>query len=224
MSTYFGTMIPNYPAPQPLVRQVGSFAEDFLPVWAVGGLYGFSLDVVKQLVSYDVERTILKKDERYVFPEEDRAVGLALSRSNTTVNNYLFTKATFHFCPPKNFTCADYGNFMGFSIGFGKSGLGQSRLDMKMEHLQRISDLQNICEEKLPPFKASDYLFKVDDDFKKKKPFDFLTYGCRNLNDEGEEFIAQLKESYSLALVGNKNQLDDDDKCAERIYLEVNPQ
>ena len=223
-STYFGTMVPNYPTPEAIVRQAGSFADDFLPVWAIGGLYGFSLDVVKQLVSYDVERTILKKDERYVYPEEDRAVGLALSRSNTTVKNYLFTKATFHFCPPENFTCADYGHFMGFSVGYGKSGSGQNRLDTKLEHLQRISELRNICEETLPQYNSSDYLFNVDNDFKMKNPFDFLTYGCTNLSDEGEEFFAKLKESYSLASVANKNQLKNDDECAERIYLEVNPE
>ena len=220
--TYFGSFIPNAPSER-LSRQTGSFAQSLMPLWTLGGFYGFSVDVVKQLVSLDVERTILKKEERYVFPEEDRAVSLTLARSNTSIQNLLFTKGTFHFCPLENFTCADYGHFMAFAVGFGSSKGSQNHTIKKRKLLDVINKQRKSCDDNMiSPFRASDYYFKVDAKFKREAPSKFVTYGCKGLSDKTEELIGWFDTLYSLALEKEK-QLSADAQCAERIYREVHP-
>ena len=224
-STYFGSMIPNFPTPELMTRQIGSFAQNVMPLWSIGGLYGFSVDIVRHLISYDVERTVLKKEENYIFPEEDRAIGLSLARSNTedTIKNYLFTKATFHFCSPEHFSCVDYGQFMAFGVGFGESGSGQNKLDTKLHDLERISKLREDCEE--IPYEVSDYIQEVDDTFRNKSSLDYLTYGCKALDDEKiTNFTDEVKRVHSLALKVEGEDLAADSECAERIYREMFPE
>ena len=222
-STYFGSFLPNFPTVDARVRQIGQLGRITLPLWALGGLYGFSTDIVKRLVQPEVERTVLKKDEMYIYREEDRAVGLALDRSNTTVENHLFTKATFHFCQPENFTCADYGHFMGFSVGFGKSGEGQDHYQMKIEQLGKISELWKQCEDTLAPFKVSDYYFKVDEQFRKDEPFKYVYYGCNIMSDRAQGDYNCWKTEYDLSLE-EETHVDADNQCAERIYRETYPE
>lgn len=229
-STYFGTFIPNFPITEPIIRQAGSFAQTFLPLWTIGGCYGLSLDVLKHLTSWNVERTVLKKEEKYIFPEEDRAIGLALARSNFTVENMLFAKGVFHFCQPENFTCKDYGHFIGFSVGFGKSGVGKHHFDAKVMHLERIREIMkqecdnNNWNSSFSIFySASDYYFKLDGEFKKEEPLKFMTYGCKSLSEEAQETVDYYNKSYSLALQ-NEETVIADTHCAEKIYLEVFPE
>lgn len=224
-STYFGSMIPNYPDPHQSTRQRGSFSQNFLPLWSLGGLYGFSVDIVRHLVSYDVERTVLKKEENYMFPEEDRAIGLSLARSNTedTIKNYLFTKATFHFCSPEHFSCVDYGHFMGFSVGFGKSGSGQNKLDTKLHHLERISKLREDCKE--IPYEVLNYIQEVDETFRNKPSLDYLTYGCKALDEKNIiKLTNDVKKAHSLALKVEEEDLAADSECAERLYRQMFPE
>jgi len=225
-STYFGSMMPNFPASSPLIREVGSFAQSTMPLWANGGLYGLSADVVRHLTSPEVERTVVKKEENYVFPEEDRAIGLALARSNTenVIEHYLYIKNTFHFCPSKEFTCADYGNFIGFSVGFGLSGSGKDKYNAKLKELDRISKLHDTCGDTTLTQQPSDYFFMVDDKFRNTPALDFLTYGCKTLDRNGKDLVKWVKNIQDHSMKGGEEELAADAQCAEGIYRKVFPE
>ena len=224
-STIFGTFVPNYPTPGRITREAGGFSHNLFPLWPIGGFYALSRDIVERLVSRPVERTVLKKVENYVFPEEDRAIGLALARSNTTVRNLVSAKSIFHFCEPGNFTCADYGHFLGFSIGFGKSGSGKTSLDTKMQLLTATRRQWTTCQDETRPSNAREHYFIVGDDFRKEgKPHDSLTYGCKSLSLDVKEFILTVKKEYKAIVSEEREMTVGNALCAERIYKEVYPE
>jgi len=121
---YFGLMQPNFPTHDFETRRRGSFPYSFLPVWAVGQLYGISADVARILLQPEVQRTVLKRDIGYMIPEEDRSISLALHRSNQTPLNRIFVKGLYFLCSAESFTCEDYGDSVAFGVSYGLSGEG----------------------------------------------------------------------------------------------------
>ncbi len=239
-STYFGLMVPNMPTTQES-RMVGSTAQNFLPLWANGGLYGLSVDLVRYLTSDAVERTILKKEEGYIYPEEDRAIGLALARSYhinsdnkqtaapAVVDNMLFTKKAFHMCASSSFTCDSYGDFMGFSVGFGLSGEGADRITMKLKELSKISKLRDTCDKErdtVSAFQPSDYLLKIDEKFEDRSPVDSFTYGCKIT--QPDQYLTDLMKDYSDFLEIERQEESEigemeKSQCAETVYRKMFP-
>jgi Galactosyltransferase len=97
-SVFFGLLMTNYPTTSIQDRYYHhSFSR--LPPWAVGGLYGMSYDVMEVLTSPHVSRHVVKINEKYYYPEEDRGIGIALFRSSTKIQHLLFLKGLYFFCP-----------------------------------------------------------------------------------------------------------------------------
>ena len=220
-STYFGTMIPNTPIPNLSERTFVSFAYDVLPIWALGGLYGISVDVVRHLTKPEVEQTVLKKEGLYVFPQEDQAIGVALQRSNFEDQiKYIFTKAVFHHCPVETFSCEKYGHFMGFSVRSTLADKDRSKNELKLKSLDEISTYRDYCEQTIPQFDEKNYIFEIDEDFRKKQSNDYFFYGCTELNEAGRnKFMSQKK----LSLEVHKTDVLGDIECADKVYREAFP-
>ena len=211
-SAYFGTMIPNTLTPN---------LSNVLPIWALGGLYGMSVDVVRHLTKPGVEQTVLKKEELYVFPQGDQAIGVALQRSNYADEiKYIFTKAVFHHCPVETYSCDKYGHFMAFSVRFTLADKDRPENEMKLEKLNQISNERDYCEPMKPRFDEKNYIFEIDDEFRKKESNAYYFYGCTELNEEGRKlFMAQNK----LKLEMRKTDILGDIECAEKVYREAFP-
>jgi Protein of unknown function (DUF5672)/Galactosyltransferase len=221
-STYFGLMSPNTPTHDLWTRIRGSFSYSFLPVWAVGQMYGMSADVAERLVQPEVEQTVLKRDIGYMFTEEDRSIGLALARSQTKVQNLLFLKGLYFFCEVQHISCLGYGKPIAIGVGIGLSGEGEQKMNNKLAMLEKVQSTIESCMYD-PSYQVQDQFFLIDDAFLNSSAYEWLFEGCTQLPEESRLTLEAYHQRASVGYFDLHGRDKLEYECAESMYRSANP-
>ena len=219
-SVYFGQMFPITPVgTERTERQISM---SFMPMWAIGTMYGFSRDVVKQLVSPKVMSTVWKQAMSYIVREEDRAIGLALARGQVNVQHYLHIPGTFSACSQK-FSCDRYHHAIAFNVGFGISGDRAQLFATKKKALSLFHSNVMECNrqyDSIPPGKTLFYEAKGNKTFENMTMTAVLFDGCHSIDRDGRNMLGGLTNLHEAAAAEVKME---DYQCAEKFYLASNP-
>ena len=209
-SVYFGSMITKFPTPLLETRVAGSLSHSYLPVHAFGGFYGVSHDVLQLMTERTTVRTVVRKDIGYQVPWQDRALGLALFRSQVSLKNMFYLKGVYHLCSTTTLSCKDYTDFIAFKVAEEATSPGTTA------QYKSIQDLLGCKGERSIDTK----LVKIPDN--RGKSLDSTLWPiveCAELSTEGQTFFQNVTREGAIASA----ELSEDTSCAEQFYILENP-
>jgi Protein of unknown function (DUF5672)/Galactosyltransferase len=236
-TVHLGQMQPDTPVHHPLIRRAGSLSLSTLPVWSVGQIYALSLDLVQTLIRDDVMLTVLKADVGYVYPEEDRSIGLALQRAQIPVAHRIHLPYLYLFCQVQDLlVCGHLRDFTAIGVGFGLSGSDAVFKDGKLKLLEQVSRQARLCRSTVTTAQSQqrqlstarpidDQFVLIDEAFRRSpEPQQYFFDNCPSLSTTGElmkkEFLGDSKQADIDFM--EKPRLERE--CSEAAYWRNHPQ
>ncbi|WPT12330.1 hypothetical protein PSENEW3_00003469 [Picochlorum sp. SENEW3] len=204
---YFGKMLPNQPI-EYRERLQYSTSLDLLPLWALGQMYGLSLDVVDALLSRENLVRIYRRGR--IYREEDRGVGLWIWRSRIPVK-YVNLKGIYGLCSPFNVDCHHYGDSIGFHVGHSLSGAGGKNLALKLELLQNVSLTLSHCNNQ----SNKNIMASLYNNMHFLHAEYWMYTGCSSLTNEGRFWLDKTHASSMLHSTGDEFNRS----CSDFYYL-----
>ena len=214
-SVYFGSIVSHFPTPLLETRVAEGLSHNRLPVHAYGGFYGVSHDVLKRLIQPTTVRTVVRKDISYQVPWQDRAIGLALWRSQTTLKNVYYLNGVYHLCTTASLSCDNnkYTNFVAFKVGNDNAASDTTATSIPEAILKTLT----ACKSER---KSEVELLRIPQNSKSMDSTNWPLEECLNLSAEGQEYLKIVKSEGPVAAA----ELSEDTTCAEEFYLIENPQ